>query len=31
VGIVFAIWNGVDGAQGVTTSEYAAQYGAMYY
>ena len=31
VGIVFAIWNGVDGANGVTTSEYAEQYGSMFY
>lgn len=29
--IVFAIWNGIDGANGVTTKDYAAQYGAMYY
>ena len=31
VNIVFAIWNGIDGANGVTTKDYAAQYGAMYY
>ncbi len=29
--IVFAIWNGVDGANGMTTSDYAAKYGATYY
>jgi hypothetical protein len=28
---VFAIWNGIDGANGVTTKDYATQYGAMYY
>lgn len=31
IGIVFAIWNGVDGAKGVTSKELAAKYGAMYY
>ena len=31
VGIVFAIWNGIDGANGITRGEYAKQYGAMYY
>lgn len=31
VGIVFAVWNGIDGANGVTTTEYAAKYGAMFY
>ncbi|MFH0953621.1 MAG: hypothetical protein V1873_04760 [Verrucomicrobiota bacterium] len=31
VGIVFAIWNGVEGAKGVTTKDLAARYGAMYY
>ncbi len=29
--IVFAIWNGVDGANGMQTSDYAKKYGAMYY
>ena len=29
--IVFAIWNGVDGANGMTTQDYAKKYGAMYY
>lgn len=31
VGFVFAIWNGIDGANGVTTAELAQQYGSMYY
>ena len=31
VGIVFSIWNGIDGAQGSTTSDLATQYGATYY
>ena len=31
VGIVFAIWNGVDGANGMETSDYAAKYGPMFY
>jgi hypothetical protein len=31
VGVVFAIWDGVDGVNGVTTSDYAAKYGASYY
>jgi len=31
VGIVFAIWNGIDGASGITSEEYAEQYGSMYY
>ena len=31
VNIVVAIWNGIDGANGVTGKDYAAQYGAMYY
>jgi hypothetical protein len=30
-GIVFAIWDGVDGASGVTTADYVARYGAHYY
>jgi hypothetical protein len=29
--IVFAIWNGIEGAEGVTTAELASRYGAMYY
>jgi len=31
VNIVFAIWNGIDGVNGVTTSELAQQYGSQYY
>lgn len=31
VGYVLAIWDGIDGAQGVTTAEYAEQYGSMYF
>jgi len=31
VNIVFAIWNGVDGANGTTTADYAAKYGTIYY
>ncbi|MFH0953622.1 MAG: hypothetical protein V1873_04765 [Verrucomicrobiota bacterium] len=31
VGIVVAVWNGVDGMNGVTTKDLAAQYGAQYY
>lgn len=31
VSIVVAIWNGIDGANGVTTADYAKQYGSMYY
>ncbi len=30
-GIVFAVWDGIDGANGVTTADLAARYGAMYY
>lgn len=29
--IVFAIWNGVDGANGMTTADYAKSYGASFY
>jgi hypothetical protein len=29
--IVCAIWNGIDGANGLQTSDYAKQYGSMYY
>ncbi|MCA1808229.1 MAG: hypothetical protein LC725_02025, partial [Lentisphaerae bacterium] len=28
---VFAIWNGIDGANGTTTSDYATQYGTAFY
>ena len=31
VGIVFNIWDGIDGANGVTTSDYAAKYGSTFY
>ena len=30
-GIVFAVWDGVDGASGKTTADFAAEYGAMFY
>lgn len=30
-GIVFAVWDGIEGANGVTTADYAAKYGAMFY
>lgn len=30
-GIVFAVWDGVDGANGVTTADYAKKYGSIYY
>jgi hypothetical protein len=31
VGIIFSIWSGIDSAQGKTTADLAAQYGATYY
>ena len=31
VNLVFAIWTGIEGAQGVSRAEYADQYGAMFY
>ena len=31
VGIVFSIWNGVDGANGMTSKDYIEKYGASYY
>lgn len=31
VNIVFAIWNGVDGANGMTTADYAKKYGSIFY
>ncbi|MDA3797465.1 MAG: hypothetical protein PF692_00070 [Kiritimatiellae bacterium] len=31
VSIVFSIWNGVDGMQGVTTADLAEKYGSIYY
>lgn len=29
--IVFAVWNGIDGANGWTSKDYATQYGNAYY
>ncbi len=29
--IVFAVWNGIDGANGMTTKDYAEKYGSAYY
>ena len=31
VSIVIGIWDGIDCANGKTTTDFAAQYGAMYY
>lgn len=31
VNIVFAIWNGIDGANGMSTSDYAKKYGSAFY
>lgn len=31
VGFVVAIWNGIDGANGVTAGDYAAKYGSTFY
>ena len=31
VGVVFAVWDGIDGAGGITTSQLQQQYGALYY
>ncbi len=31
VGIVLAVWNGIDGAGGTTRADYAEQYGSIYY
>jgi len=31
VNIVCSIWNGIDGANGMQTSDYAKQYGKMFY
>ncbi|MCX7010610.1 MAG: hypothetical protein NTY53_25760 [Kiritimatiellaeota bacterium] len=31
VNVVFYIWNGIDGATGMTTPEYAKKYGATFY
>lgn len=29
--IVFAIWDGIDGANGMTTGDYAKKYGSVFY
>ena len=29
--IVFSVWNGIDGANGMQTKDYAQKYGANYY
>ncbi len=31
VNILFYIWNGIDGANGVSSKDYATKYGAIYY
>lgn len=31
VNIVFAIWNGIDGANGMSTKDYAKKYGSAFY
>ena len=31
VGIIFPIWSGIDGAQGVTRAQYVEQYGSHFY
>ena len=31
VNIVFSIWNGIDGANGMQTSDYVKKYGAAFY
>ena len=28
---VFAVWNGIDGANGMTSADYAKKYGAAFY
>ena len=30
-GIIFAVWDGIDGAGGITTTQLQQQYGALYY
>lgn len=30
-GIVFAVWDGIEGAQGKTRSDYAREYGSHFY
>ncbi len=29
--VVFAVWNGIDGANGMTSADYAKKYGASFY
>lgn len=29
--IVFAVWDGIDGSNGMTTSDYAKKYGSAFY
>ena len=31
VSIVFSVWNGIDGTNGMQSSDYATKYGASYY
>ena len=31
VGLVFAIWDGIDGANGTTRADYAEQYGSTFF
>ncbi len=31
VSLVIAVWDGIDGAQGITTSDLQEQYGAQYF
>ncbi len=31
VNFVFAIWNGIDGANGIRTADYAKKYGSAFY
>ena len=31
VGLVVSVWNGMDAANGMTSSDYAAKYGSVYY
>jgi len=31
IGIIFPIWNGIDGAQGVGREQYVEQYGSHFY
>ena len=31
VNIVFSIWDGIDGTNGMTSADYAKKYGAAYY